>query len=255
MPRATTAAWEVMPPRTVRMPWEAAMPSMSSGEVSRRTRTTFSPRSAHSLASSAVKTTWPQAAPGEAARPVPIGLGGLQGGGVKLGMEQGVQLLGLHAQNGLLLGDHALVHQVHGDLQGGGGGALAVAGLEHVELAVFNGELHVLHVPVVVFQLVGDVGKLLVHLGHVLLELVDGLGGADAGHHVLALGVDEVLAEELLLTGGGVAGEGHAGAGIVVQVAEDHGLHVDSSAPGIGDVVHAAVDSWRGDCPRSGRRP
>ena len=26
MPRATTAAWEVMPPRTVRMPWAAFMP-------------------------------------------------------------------------------------------------------------------------------------------------------------------------------------------------------------------------------------
>ena len=41
-------------------------------------------------------------------------VGGLQGGGVKLGMEQGVQLLGLHPHDGLLLGDHALVHQVHG---------------------------------------------------------------------------------------------------------------------------------------------
>ena len=72
MPRATTAAWEVMPPRTVRMPWAAFMPSMSSGEVSRRTRTTFSPRSAHSLASSAEKTMRPQAAPGEAARAWPM---------------------------------------------------------------------------------------------------------------------------------------------------------------------------------------
>ena len=50
MPRATTAAWEVMPPRTVRMPCAASMPSMSSGEVSRRTRTTFSPVSAACLA-------------------------------------------------------------------------------------------------------------------------------------------------------------------------------------------------------------
>ena len=73
MPRATTAAWEVMPPRTVRMPWDTSMPSISSGEVSRRTRMTFSPRSAHSLASPAVKTTRPQAAPGEAGRPLPMG--------------------------------------------------------------------------------------------------------------------------------------------------------------------------------------
>ena len=44
MPRATTAACEVMPPRAVRMPAAAFMPWMSSGEVSVRTRITLSPR-------------------------------------------------------------------------------------------------------------------------------------------------------------------------------------------------------------------
>ena len=47
---------------------------MSSGEVSRRTSTTFSPRSCHALASLAVKTILPQAAPGEAGRPRPMTL-------------------------------------------------------------------------------------------------------------------------------------------------------------------------------------
>ena len=50
------------------------------------------------------------------------------------------------------------------------------------------------------------------------------------------------LAHELLLTGGGVTGEGDAGTGVVVQVAEDHRHDVDGSAPGIGDVVVAAID-------------
>ena len=40
MPRATTAACEVMPPRVVRMPSAACMPWMSSGLVSTRTRMT-----------------------------------------------------------------------------------------------------------------------------------------------------------------------------------------------------------------------
>ncbi len=74
MPRATTAAWEVMPPRTVRMPSAAFMPSMSSGLVSRRTSTTFSPRAFHAFASSAQKTMRPHAAPGLAARPRPMTL-------------------------------------------------------------------------------------------------------------------------------------------------------------------------------------
>lgn len=68
-PRATTAAWLVMPPRAVRMPSAACMPPTSSGDVSRRTRMTFSPCSCHCSASSAVKTTRPTAAPGEAGRP------------------------------------------------------------------------------------------------------------------------------------------------------------------------------------------
>ena len=47
---------------------------MSSGDVSRRTSTTFSPLAAHSSASSAVNTTLPQAAPGEAPSPLPRGV-------------------------------------------------------------------------------------------------------------------------------------------------------------------------------------
>ncbi len=67
--RATSAACDVMPPRAVRMPSAAFMPLMSSGLVSSRTRSTFSPRSAHSKASCAVKTTRPVAAPGPALSP------------------------------------------------------------------------------------------------------------------------------------------------------------------------------------------
>ena len=177
------------------------------------------------------------------------GGGGLQGRGVELGMEQGVQLLGIHHEQGVVHGDEALIHEIAGDLQSGLGGPLAVAGLEHVELLILDGELHVLHVVIVGFQLAADVHELLVGLGDDLLELVDGLGGADAGHHVFALGVHEELAEEVLFAGGGVTGEGYAGAGIVAGVAEDHHLHVDGSAPVAGDVVHAAIVDGAGVVP------
>ncbi len=72
MPRATTAAWLVMPPRVVKIPLAACMPWMSSGLVSMRTRMTASPLSARLSASSALNTTAPEAAPGLAARPLPI---------------------------------------------------------------------------------------------------------------------------------------------------------------------------------------
>ena len=69
IPRATTAACDVMPPRAVRMPRAACIPWISSGDVSTRTRMTSSPAAARVTALSAVNTTAPDAAPGDAGRP------------------------------------------------------------------------------------------------------------------------------------------------------------------------------------------
>ena len=164
-------------------------------------------------------------------------------------MQQAVQLLGLHTQHSLLLADHALVHQVDGDLQGGGGGALAVAGLQHIQLAVLNGKLHILHIAVMLLQAGSDIHKLLVNLRHLLGQLADGGGGTDTGHNVLALGVDEVLAEQRLFAGGGIAGKGHAGAAGVAAVAKGHRLYVNGGSPVVGDLVHTAVYVGTGVIP------
>ena len=75
----------------------------------------------------------------------------------------------------------------------------------------------------------------------VLGIIVDRGGRADTGHHVFALGVDQVFAVELVFAVAGVAGEGHAGGGVVAHVAKDHGLHVDRGAPVIGDLFDAAI--------------
>ena len=69
IPRATTAAWDVFPPRLVRIPSAATMPTRSSGLVSRRTRITFLPALLKSKARFESKTTSPTAAPGEAGMP------------------------------------------------------------------------------------------------------------------------------------------------------------------------------------------
>ena len=69
IPRATTAAWDVIPPRAVRIPSATAIPAKSSGEVSIRTMTTFLPSACHLAASSAKNTICPVAAPGEAGKP------------------------------------------------------------------------------------------------------------------------------------------------------------------------------------------
>ena len=53
-------------------------------------------------------------------------------------------------------------------------------------------------------------------------------GVADPGHHVLTLGVDQVVAVGGGVAVGRVAGEGDPGAGVLALVAEHHGLDVDA---------------------------
>ena len=170
------------------------------------------------------------------------GVGFFERLGVKLRVQERIELLGLDAQHGLALGDHALVDEVARDLQRRLRGALAVAGLEHVELTVLDGELHVLHILKIVLEPVGDGDELVVHLRHLILQVADRARRAHAGDDVLALCVDEVLAHEPLRARGRVAREGHARAGTVTGVAERHLLDIDGGAPLIRDLVHLAVD-------------
>ena len=100
MPRATTAACEVMPPRVVRMPSAACMPWMSSGEVSTRTRMTLRPCALSVSASSAENTISPEAAPGEAGSPVAITLRSALGSMV--GMQELVERRRIDARHRLL---------------------------------------------------------------------------------------------------------------------------------------------------------
>ena len=129
-----------------------------------------------------------------------------------------------------------------GEPHGRHGRPLAVAGLEHEQLAVLDRELEVLHVAEVGLQRLADLGQLGERLGLLALQQRDRVGRADAGDDVLALGVHQELAVEHFFARGGVTGEGHAGARVFARVAEHHGLHVHGRAPLGGDVVLAAVD-------------
>ena len=156
-------------------------------------------------------------------------------------MQKLVELLRIDAQHRFFLGDQALVHHVHGDAHGRRTGALAVARLQHVELAVLDGELEILHVAIVLLQAGGDFAELLVSFGHQRFQRRDGLRRAHAGHHVFALRVHQELAVEDLLAGGRIAREAHARGGSVAHVAEHHGLHVHRGAQVVRNLVHLAV--------------
>jgi len=164
-------------------------------------------------------------------------------------MQQHIQGLGVDLHQRFFLGNHALVDQIASDLQSSLSGSLTVTALEHIELLVLNGELHILHVVIVIFQGLADFHELLEGFGELLLHLGDGHGGTNAGHHVFALSVGQELAEQALAAGSGGAGERNAGAAVIAHVAEGHHLYVNSGAPGIGDVVVHAVDIGAGVVP------
>ncbi len=177
-----------------------------------------------------------------------LGQWAVLGTGIETRVEHLLQVLGIDAQQRLVLGDQPFPLHLHRGAHHDGGVHLAVAGLQAVEGAALDGELEVLHLAIVLLQLLAQLLDLLRHLRHLFGEAVDGLGGADARHHVLALGVDQVFTVELVLAGGGVAGEGHAGGGVVAAVAEDHGADVHRGAVGhvgrdveLAPVVHGTL--------------
>jgi len=80
-------------------------------------------------------------------------------------MKEGVKVSGLDHKNSLFLGSHTLVNEIAGDLESCLSGSLTVTGLKHEELAVLDGELHVLHISVMVFKNLADLLELCERLG------------------------------------------------------------------------------------------
>ena len=82
----------------------------------------------------------------------------------------------------------------HGDAHGGKAGAFAASGLQHVEHVVLDGELEILHVAEMRLQTLADGLQRCVDAGHLGGQLGDGLRRTNAGHHVFALGIQQILA-------------------------------------------------------------
>ena len=186
---------------------------------------------------------------GRGGKSVPDGLRRFERLRVELGMQKSVELFGVNHADGFFIGNHTLVDEVARDFERRSRGTLAVSGLEHEEFALFDGELHILHISVMFFQRVDDFLELLVDGGIFLFQRGNGLRSADARDDVFALRVHKVLAEQTLFAGGGVTGERDARAGGVAHIAEHHHLDVDRGAPIAGDVVHTAIVDCAGVVP------
>ena len=114
----------------------------------------------------------------------------------ELGVEHLVEVLAGDPLERLLLGqlDGPLPDHVDRHPERGPAGALAHPGLEHPQLALLDGELGVAHVPVVGLEAGEDGQQLGVDRRELVLQGRERLGVPDAGHHVLALGVDQEVA-------------------------------------------------------------
>ena len=170
---------------------------------------------------------------------------------VELRVEKHIERLCVDLHESLLLGDHALIDKIACDLDSSGSGTLTVSGLKHVELLILDGELHVLHIAVVVLEGIADSEELLVNLGENFLHLLDRHRSTNACNDVLALCVHKELAHEALLAGCGVTGERNACTGGVAHVSERHHLYVDCGTPGVRDIVVHTVDVRTGVVPRT----
>ncbi len=147
IPRATTAACEVMPPCAVRTPRAWMRPWMSSGVVSQRTRITSSPALPRVLRGVGVEHDL--AGRGSRRGVQPLGGDLHRRRRVDHRVQELVELTRIDPRHRLLAGDQPSVGHLDGDAEGRRRRALAGAGLQEVEPPLLDRELDVLHVAVV----------------------------------------------------------------------------------------------------------
>ena len=192
-------------------------------------------------AADGVEVEAPGGGTGSGIEPLGNALGSAQGGIIKDRSKHLVYLVSGDTLHGSFPVDESLALHIAGDAECGNTCTLAIAGLQHVHLAILNRELKVLHIAEVVFERLADRAKLLIRTGHHLCQLAYRLRCTHTGHHVLTLCIHEEFSVELIGTDGGVAGKGYTGAGFVGSVTEHHALHIHSGTPIGGDTILGSV--------------
>jgi hypothetical protein len=134
------------------MPSAAIMPRRSSGEVSLRTSRTFSPLARGGFGAVGVEIHLAAGGAGTGGSRFGDALGGFDGLAIEHRGEHLVELIGRDAADGGLPVDEFFLFHFDGEADGGEAGAFAIAGLEHEDLAVLDGELEVLDILEVRFE-------------------------------------------------------------------------------------------------------
>ena len=157
-------------------------------------------------------------------------------------MKQLIEVLRRNALHRLVLCDQAFFHHLDRAAHGCHAGPLRATSLQHVQLAVLERELHILHVLEVRFEFRRQALELAVDLGELAaFHLFDRLRRACAGDDIFALRVGEHVAIQHILAGAAVARERHTRAAVVPHVPVDHGDDVDRRPQAVGNAVHLAI--------------
>ena len=85
------------------------------------------------------------------------------------------------------------------------------------------------------FKNFGDLLKLIVGLGKFFFHLPNVFGQANPRHHILALGVGQVVPLDLRFAGGAISGHGHAGGAVISHISKNHGDNADRGSQIMGD--------------------
>ena len=157
---------------------------------------------------------------GEDDLPARCARGGVEAGGHDLDLgfrvdhrvQELVELRGVDPRHGLLARDQVLADHVDRGPERRRGGALRRSRLEQVEPVVLDRELEVLDVPVVLLEPPRRVDEPVVRVRERFAHAGERLWCADARDDVLALRVEQKLAEDPGRAGGRVARERDAGA-------------------------------------------
>ena len=180
-------------------------------------------------------------------------------------MQKFIELLRLTAEDSCFLVDHTFVKEVHSNLHHSGTCTLTVTCLEEPELAFLYGELHVLHIVIVVLQLILESVELLVKLRHSLFhrrilsyalllrdastlspalrtDLCNLLWCTDTSYYVLTLCIDKILTIEKVLTITCVTREANTSSRSFTHVTEYHRHHRNGSTPLIRNTFHLTVE-------------
>ena len=146
--------------------------------------------------------------------------------------------------------DDPLIDELDSNSEGCRSGPLAHARLQHPQSSPFHRELDVAQVLIVQFQAPHDVEEFVVGLGITLAECRERKCVANARHHILTLGVREVVAVDTGGSRAGIAGECHSGPRPLAQIAECHDLHIDCGAEIVRDTLSAAIEPGPIGVPR-----